>query len=124
MLNNYKLLTTLHTDTYRTTGYYGTFTARSSSNRAKTQPPYPNLTRETTVVIQKHLSDLYLNAPRYMRLCVDNIFETAQWLKTAAEKRHPIDSVRAHLWAFTGRRMIRRKMEERLQKVHRHTYSN
>ena len=106
-------------DTHRTTYYYynGAFSARSST-QAKSQPVGPNLSKETALVAQKHLSDLYLNAPRYMRVCVDTIFETAQWLKTAAEKRHPIDSVRAHLWAFTGRRMIRRKMDERLRKVH------
>ena len=68
-------------------------------------------------MIANQLSELYANAPRYLRMCIDYVFEIAQWLKSVAEKRHPVDSVRAHLWAFTGRRMIARRLKALTEKV-------
>lgn len=64
----------------------------------------------------RRVPNLFLNPPRYWRLAVDSVYETSEFIKTKAEQGYPLDAVRAHLWAHTGRVVIQQQRERAKQK--------
>jgi ankyrin repeat protein len=50
--------------------------------------------------------------PRRRRVLVDCMYDIAFALKTRAESDFPVDSIRAHLWANSGRKQLQRHKEK------------
>lgn len=67
---------------------------------------------------ERRVPNLFLNPPRYWRLAVDSVFEVVAFIKAKAEHGYPLDAVRAHLWAHTGRLLIQQQRNLFLLKSH------
>jgi hypothetical protein len=47
--------------------------------------------------------DIYNNPPRYLRICIDYIYEIIYYMKNNIEQTYALDTVKIHLWSFTGK---------------------
>eukprot|EP01034_Spumella_vulgaris_P021270 gene21270-27293_t len=59
-----------------------------------------------------HQWELFTNPPRYLRVAVDVVFDLAQFVQSLSEKVYPLDAMRAHLWAQTGRQLIQTRLDK------------
>jgi len=87
----------------------------------KTYSSYTSLFDESSEIQHYHrkllLELIGSNPPRFLRLSIDAVYETALWVKIQAQELHPVDAVRAHFWAFSGRRVLQRRAEASIAQV-------
>ena len=61
--------------------------------------------------------DIYNNPPRYLRICIDYIYEILEYMKANAEQTYALDTVRGHLWAFTAKEIMKQQKALFLNKI-------
>jgi hypothetical protein len=61
--------------------------------------------------------DIYNNPPRYLRICIDYIYEILEYMKANVEQTYALDTVRGHLWAFTAKEIMKQQKALFLNKI-------
>jgi len=61
--------------------------------------------------------DIYNNPPRYLRICIDYIYEILEYMKAHVEQTYALDTVRGHLWAFTAKEIMKQQKALFLNKI-------